>query len=65
MGDRTSCLATGRTDLLKFVILLRRTSDGDTTFSEVYRHILDDSQIDRDIRPLNVALNDPPDVLFI
>ena len=40
------------TDLLKFVILLRRITDGYTTFSEVYRYILDDSQIDRDIRRL-------------
>ena len=38
------------TDLLKFVILLRRITDGYTTFAEVYRYILDDSQIDRDIR---------------
>ena len=53
------------TDLLKFVILLRRISDGYTTFSEIYRYILDDSQIDRDIRRLKAALNDPPDVLVI
>jgi hypothetical protein len=53
------------TDLLKFVILLRRISDGYTTFSEVYRYILDDSQIDRDIRRLKTALNDPPDALVI
>jgi hypothetical protein len=53
------------TDLLKFVILLRRITDGYTTFSEVYRYILDDSQIDRDIRRLKAALNDPPDVLVI
>jgi hypothetical protein len=53
------------TDLLKFVILLRRISDSYTTFSEVYRYILDDSQIDRDIRRLKAELNDPPDVLVI
>ena len=53
------------TDLLKFVILLRRISDGYTTFSEVYRYILDDSQIDRDIRRLKAELNNPPDVLVI
>src|SRR2546430_9133284 len=53
------------TDLLKIVILLRRISDGYTTFSEVYRYILDDSQIDRDIRRLKTELNDPPDVLVI
>src|SRR6267142_1919389 len=53
------------TDLLKFVISLRRITDGYTTFSEIYRYILDDSQIDRDIRRLKAALNDPPDVLVI
>jgi hypothetical protein len=53
------------TDLLKFVILLRRISDGYTTFSEVYRYILDDQQIDRDIRRLKADLSSPPDVLVI
>ena len=46
------------TDLLKFVILLRRLTDGYTTFAEVYRYILDDTQIDRDIRRLKTALAD-------
>ena len=40
------------TDLLKFVILLRRITDGYTTFSEVYQYILDDGQIHRDIERL-------------
>jgi hypothetical protein len=53
------------TDLLKFVILLRRISEGYTTFSEVYRYILDDQQIDRDIRRLKGDLAAPPDVLVI
>ena len=53
------------TDLLKFVILLRRISDGYTTFSEVYRYILDDQQIDRDIRRLKADLSEPPDVIVI
>ncbi len=53
------------TDLLKFVILLRRLTDGYTTFSEVYRYILDDSQIDRDIRRLKTALSEPPEVLLV
>ena len=53
------------TDLLKFVILLRRISDGYTTFSEIYRYILDDQQIDRDIRRLKADLAEPPDVLVI
>ncbi|MGH9374447.1 MAG: type IV secretory system conjugative DNA transfer family protein, partial [Vicinamibacterales bacterium] len=53
------------TDLLKFVILLRRTCDGYTTFSEVYRYILDDSEIDHDIRRLKPLLENPPDALII
>src|SRR5689334_15789425 len=53
------------TDLLKFVILLRRISDGYTTFSEVYRYILDDQQIDRDIRRLKADLENPPDAIVI
>lgn len=53
------------TDLLKFVILLRRLTDGYTTLSDVYRYILDDSQIDRDIRRLKVALAQPPEVIVV
>src|SRR5262245_35680385 len=53
------------TDLLKFVILLRRLTDGYTTFAEVYRYILDDTQIDRDIRRLKSALSDAPEVLVV
>ncbi len=53
------------TDLLKFVILLRRITDGYTTFSEVYRYILDDAQIDRDIRRLKPLLENPPDAIVI
>jgi hypothetical protein len=53
------------TDLLKFVILLRRLTDGYTTFAEVYRYILDDSLIDRDIRKLRGALAEPPEVLRV
>jgi len=53
------------TDLLKFVILLRRLTDGYTTLSDVYRYILDDSQIDRDIRRLKVALAEPPEVIAV
>ena len=48
------------TDLLKFVILLRRITDGYTTFAEVYRYILDDALIDRDIRRLQATLSEPP-----
>jgi hypothetical protein len=53
------------TDLLKFVILLRRLMEGYTTFAEVYRYILDDSQIDHDIRRLKATLANPPDVIRI
>ena len=53
------------TDLLKFVILLRRITDGYTTFSEVYRYVLEDGQIDRDIRRLKAELANPPTVLRI
>jgi hypothetical protein len=53
------------TDLLKFVILLRRLSDGYTTFAEVYRYVLDDSKIERDIAKLKASLASPPDVLML
>ena len=41
------------TDLLKFVILLRRITDGYTTLSEVYRYILEPSQIEQNISQLD------------
>jgi hypothetical protein len=53
------------TDLLKFVILLRRMTEGYTTFAEVYRYILDDALIDRDIRRLKASLSNAPDVLLV
>ncbi len=53
------------TDLLKFVILLRRICEGYTTFSEVYRYILDDSEMDHDIRRLKPLLANPPDAVVI
>ena len=51
------------TDLLKFVISLRRITDGYTTLSEVYRYIIDDGQIDKNIRTLKAQFDNPPDVL--
>lgn len=39
------------TDLLKFVISLRRIADGYTTLAEVYHDIIEDSLIDKNIRP--------------
>jgi len=53
------------TDLLKFVISLRRISDGYTTLSEVYRFIIEDSQIEKNIRTLKAQFDNPPHVLAI
>ena len=51
------------TDLLKFVILLQRITVGYTTFSQVYRYVLEDRLIDEDILKLKGALDEPPTVL--
>ena len=53
------------TDLLKFVILLRRITEGYTTFADVYQYILDDSRIAHDIKRLKDTLDDPQDVIRI
>ena len=53
------------TDLLKFVILLRRLVDGYTTFAEVYRYILDDTQIESEITKLKATLTQPPEVIVV
>jgi len=53
------------TDLLKFVISLRRITDGYTTLSEVYRYIIEDGLIDKNIRTLEAQFRDPPTVLVI
>ena len=53
------------TDLLKFVILLRRLTDGYTTLADVYRYVLEDSQIDRDIRRLHTTLAEAPDSILV
>ena len=53
------------TDLIKFVILLRRLDAGYTTLSEVYRYVLQTDQIDQDIRRLKLALEQAPDVLLV
>ncbi|MGE0123623.1 MAG: type IV secretory system conjugative DNA transfer family protein [Vicinamibacterales bacterium] len=53
------------TDLLKFVILLRRMTEGYTTFADVYRYILEDGLIDRDIRRLKASLSTAPEVLLV
>jgi hypothetical protein len=53
------------TDLLKFVISLRRISDGYTTLAEVYSYIINESQIDHNIRALQAQFRDPPEVLVV
>lgn len=53
------------TDLLKFVIMLRRVSDSYTTLSEVYRYVLDTDQIDADLRRLQPLLAQPPEVIVV
>jgi hypothetical protein len=53
------------TDLLKFVILLRRLVDGYTTFAEVYRYILEDTKIESEISKLKATLADSPEVIVV
>ena len=53
------------TDLLKFVISLRRITVGYTTLAEVYRFIIEEGQIDKNIRTLKEQFDNPPDVLCI
>ena len=53
------------TDLLKFVISLRRISEGYTTLSEVYRYIINDAQIDQNIRALQAQFRDPAEVIVV
>ena len=53
------------TDLLKFVISLRRITDGYTTLAEVYRYIIEDELIGKNIRSLKAQFDNPPDVLAI
>jgi hypothetical protein len=52
-------------DLLKNVILLRRITDGYTTFAEVYRYVVDDTLIDKDLRRLRSLIAQPPEVLAV
>jgi hypothetical protein len=53
------------TDLLKFVISLRRITDGYTTLAEVYRYIIEDELIRKNIVSLKNQFDSPPDVLAI
>ena len=47
------------TDLLKFVISLRRITDGYTTLAEVYRYIIEDELIGKNIRSAESAVRQP------
>src|SRR3954454_11259062 len=51
------------TDLLKFVISLRRITAGYTTLAEVYRYIIEDDLIRKNIQTLKTQFDTPPDVL--
>jgi len=53
------------TDLLKFVILLRRLADGYTTLAEVYRYVLEDGKIEAEITKLKAALSLPTEVVVV
>ncbi len=53
------------TDLLKFVILLRRLADGYTTLAEIYRYILEDGTIEAEISKLKTTLSKPPEVIVV
>jgi hypothetical protein len=53
------------TDLVKFVILLRKVVDGYTTLAEVYRYIIDDTLIVNDIERGEKLLATPPAAIEI
>ena len=53
------------TDLLKFVISLRRITDGYTTLAEVSRFIVEDEKIDKNIRTLKAQFAQPQEVIAI
>ena len=53
------------TDLLKFVISLRRITDGYTTLAEVYRFIIDEDLIARNIKQLEDRFKEPGEVIVV
>jgi hypothetical protein len=53
------------TDLVKFVILLRRLTHGYTTLADVYRTILDEDLIKADLAKLSGELAAAPEVVII
>ena len=42
---------------------MRRITDGYTTLAEVYRYIIEESLIDKNIRALKAQFDNPPDVI--
>jgi hypothetical protein len=53
------------TDLLKFVISLRRITEGYTTLAEVYRYVIEDGKIGKNISTLRAQFENPGDVIAI
>jgi hypothetical protein len=53
------------TDLLKFVISLRRITEGYTTLAEVYQFIISEDRIDKNIRTLVDQFKHPPEVIAL
>ena len=53
------------TDLLKFVISLRRITEGYTTLSEVYHYVIDDHLIGENITALKEQFNTKLDVIIV
>jgi hypothetical protein len=55
------------TDLLKFVISMRRITTGYTTLAEVYQYIIDDkdTSISKNIKALGDQFEHPPDIIVI
>src|SRR5205085_8710426 len=53
------------TDLLKFVISLRRISEGYTTLAEVYQFIIQEERIAKNIDTLKKVFENPPEVIAI
>jgi hypothetical protein len=53
------------TDLLKFIISLRRITTGYTTLAEVYDYILYESKVDQNIRDLQQRFKEPMEVIAV
>src|SRR5207248_3386157 len=53
------------TDLLKFIISLRRITTGYTTLAEVYDYILHEGKVDQNIRELHQQFKEPIEVMSV